>query len=206
MKKIFLAIESADFAARLSIESSLTRVTRSLTSQPEVKKIFELIEQKALLPEELFKRIIKLGDQSVDPRYENPMDIAFTTYLWVLVGTDPKLASAAAEVILNVPGCWWAYKVANKVVQGRALRARDSVDTVKYVNLSRPTTNRAKETFLVSSLTHSRLSRPTGNVAVRPTSMASSSDSELEPETEHGNAAVAKTDSPHNITNIEADE
>lgn len=60
----------------------------------------------------LVARIHELANQSVDPRYRNQWDAAFTVYLWLLSAQCPAFADIAAEAVSKAQQCFWCTKLA----------------------------------------------------------------------------------------------
>lgn len=66
--------------------------------------------------EEIFERIRDLSRLEVDRRYENPNDTALAILLWLSVLTAPDYAQIAADLVDRTPQCWYAKKLARRIV------------------------------------------------------------------------------------------
>lgn len=118
LHEVFAAIESQDFASRVQVESGLNRILRRI-SRTQPAALLASASKGVPLAQGVLRRAMQLADQAVDIRYENPYDVALTTYLWVLNSTHPRLACVAAEPIAPLLNCWWASKYARNLIQGR---------------------------------------------------------------------------------------
>lgn len=113
----FEAIESPALSAQVNVASGYNQFVRVLASLPEVRSLLEEVKAQNSA-RELLARLLTLLRVPYDPTYENPHDVALAAYLWVLKTADPELAREAANQVLGCPGCWWAGKLAEKMIAG----------------------------------------------------------------------------------------
>jgi hypothetical protein len=124
---LFVRIESLPFSAQLGVLSGFESFLRALPSVPEVRDLASATsaqEEKNAL----FNRMQELAKRKVDSAYENPWDIPLAAYLWVLFQVDADLTPMAAGAIMQTQDCWWAKKLAQKILD--APRAKASPTTV----------------------------------------------------------------------------
>lgn len=113
--ELFQAIESANLSAQVNVVSGYNQFVRALAAQPEVQRLFGAV-QSPKDAAELLLRVQNILRDPYDPAYETPHDVALAAYFWVLKMTAPKLAQEAANQVLECPGCWWAHKLAEKLL------------------------------------------------------------------------------------------
>jgi|SRR5882724_8260423 len=115
LDEIFVRIESLPFTAQLGVLSGFEAFLRALPSMTEVHQI-SAATSGAEGKNALFHRIQELVKRKVDPDRENPWDIPLAAYLWTLFQVDADLAPTAAAAVLQAQDCWWAKKLARKIL------------------------------------------------------------------------------------------
>lgn len=110
------AVETLEFAARVTVHSGLTPLLETLSSQPEVVAL--VTEAKtANGRRSVLARLATISEFAVDAGYANPADIAMTAYLLALAATDRTQAQAGAAAALRAPNCWWSRRLATHVLK-----------------------------------------------------------------------------------------
>lgn len=108
-------IESHKFTAYLNAASDLNTFFQAMQIQKASIDLFEELDDLEN-QQFLLNHILDLSERRVDPRYENQWDTPLAVYLWLLNLKDLSLARIAATVVLQVPQCWWAKKIANYIL------------------------------------------------------------------------------------------
>lgn len=120
LTRIFDEIESSEFAGTMNVASGLRIVAKTARSHPLVGRLIADLPPRGGA-EVILARLLEVTERAVDPRFENPYDVALMLYLLLLERMSPPLAQVAAAEVLQVPGMWWAGKVAAGVAgAGRA--------------------------------------------------------------------------------------
>ena len=114
--EVMHAIESPEFAARVNVASDFQTFLREASEQEAVSSLRRELASDDIR-RRLCDRICQLARQQIDLRYENPNDTALTLYLWLLSLKEPQRAKrAAAVVVAHARQCWWATKVAYRLL------------------------------------------------------------------------------------------
>jgi hypothetical protein len=119
LKEAFGRIDSPEFALRMNAASTLPVFTDAVRSEAAVEEVEARLRSKTLDPGVLVDRIKALQSIATDIRYENPRDVAFAVYLWVLSRTAPDIALIAAETILSIPQIWWSRQLAGQTLRDK---------------------------------------------------------------------------------------
>lgn len=126
INELFKEIETHKFSAEINLASSFDAYTKNLTTHDLVSQLTKLIENhenKTLL----LRRTSSLASNSVDLRYENEFDAAFSAYLWSMFLVEPIEASILAVVILKVQNCWWASKLSNYILRNETIQTQSGI-------------------------------------------------------------------------------
>ncbi|MCH8877873.1 MAG: hypothetical protein IIA89_13810 [Chloroflexi bacterium] len=126
LKKLFLEIESNEFAARLNLASGERLLMWSLATDPAVNRLeMELSEEidHSLI---VLGRIQQLVRLEFDFRFENPYDAAMSAYCWVLAQTNQQIGRVAAHLVASAKQTWWARKVAETVMDEFPASTKDN--------------------------------------------------------------------------------
>jgi hypothetical protein len=125
----------------------------NIGSQPLCQTLVGLTRANTISPKAVLGRLINLTRQSVDPRYDNPNDIAMATYLFALQQTDSALARIGAEAVIGVAGAWWASKIAY-VILDRSWMMNGAPITIPETSQATTSVNspNTRDLFLVSML------------------------------------------------------
>lgn len=116
LNKLFLEIESSEFASRLNLASGERLFMWSLTTDPAVNRLERELEDDANNSLILLGRIQQLVRLEFDFRYENPHDAALSAYCWVLAQFDRSIGRIGAHLVASAKQTWWAHKVAEIVI------------------------------------------------------------------------------------------
>lgn len=119
-------IESPALSARMNVVSSERAFYRAAEVEPAIQDIVRCSYESRDATRTLINRIRRLAAEEPDPNYENPNDTALALYLWIVSSIDLENASAA-EYVLHSPNCWYAQKLARRVVASGA-RAEETKD------------------------------------------------------------------------------
>ena len=155
VQQIFNEVEKPSFSYQITVESTLRRILLNLGSQPLTQRLIACVKTGNANTGSILERLIDLTRQSVDPRYENPLDTAMATYLFVLQQLDPRLALVGAEAVINVPATWWAARVAQVILERTWVQNTSPIVVTSGVHGTNTTNDETKDLYLVSSLTMS---------------------------------------------------
>jgi hypothetical protein len=108
-------IESHDFAANINVASDFKTFLLATYNQKAVKIVLKDLYSQELRTK-IFYRILELSHQQFDKRYENPWDIPLAVYLWLLSNYNDELTKIGANIVTQIPQCWWASKVARYIL------------------------------------------------------------------------------------------
>ena len=109
-------IESHEFDARLSVVSSMRIFFRAAANEQSVKVLYDSLLQSGETREEVFGRIHELSHLEVDRRYENPRDTSLVILLWMISFAAPGMVELAADLVDRAPQCWYAKKLARRIL------------------------------------------------------------------------------------------
>jgi len=109
-------IESYEFNARLNVVSSMPAFFRAATNEPAVLELYSCMPESGDVREEALGRIHDLSRLEVDRRYENPNDTPLAILLWLTWFAAPDYADIAADLVDRAPQCWYAKKLARRIL------------------------------------------------------------------------------------------
>jgi hypothetical protein len=132
LDELLQAVESDRFSALVNLASSYKLFVRALSAQPEVGQLAQVM-QATEAKKAVADRALTLVGVAAEAGREHPGDSALAAYLWLLNRADRGLAILAAERVAEVPGCWWARKVAEEVLSGGELDGSTGKDSVPGV-------------------------------------------------------------------------
>ncbi len=115
-RKALTRIESLDFDVGLNVLSDFRSITKAAWTDPAVTTLFAAMEASGEVQESILGRIFDLSRLKVDLRYQNPNDTALAILLWLTLFAAPEHAGLAAEVVDLAPQCWWAKKLARRII------------------------------------------------------------------------------------------
>src|SRR5260370_47516 len=107
LQDVMLKVEDHQFAAEMNLASGSMTFYNSLRNHRVFSELTEQMKEPNV-PEAVLRRLIELSNRTVQPQFENPFDVALTTYLTMLDLHSPELIRRAAEVVSKAPNCWWA--------------------------------------------------------------------------------------------------
>lgn len=113
MIDIFNKIESNEFAAKFGVASNLKMFLDIMYDDITFKMLCLKIESNY---EIVIDRIIGLANSEIDHKYENPYDVALSTYILALHMVNAKAGICGSQLIGDVKQIWWAKQVATKII------------------------------------------------------------------------------------------
>ena len=111
-----LHIQSYEFDANLNIVSSMGAFFRAAAQEPTVRSLYTRMLQSGDAREEALGRIHDLSMLEVDRRYESPHDTPLAILLWLMQFAAPDLIALAADLVDRAPQCWYAKKLARRIL------------------------------------------------------------------------------------------
>lgn len=109
-------VKSLQFDVRLNVTSGLRSFFRVAGQEPPVQKLLSAVLTSGEVREEVLGEIIDLVRVEIDRRYENPNDTALAVLLWLMEFASPEFAELAADLIDRAPQCWYAKKLARRIL------------------------------------------------------------------------------------------
>ena len=109
-------IESSELDSSLNVVSGTDAFFKAADKEPAVREARRRLSQSGELHEDVLTRIYELADSDVDPQYANPNDTALAVLLWLSYFTFPDYAHIAAGYVRRAPQCWYARKLANRIL------------------------------------------------------------------------------------------
>ena len=109
-------IESIEFDAKVNMVSSAKAFFREVAQDPVVLELYRQVKDSGELQESTLDRIHDLAGREIDLRYGNPNDTPLAVLLWLTLHTAPDAGSVAAHYIARAPQCWYARKLAQRIM------------------------------------------------------------------------------------------
>ena len=109
-------IYSVEFEANLNVVSSSNAFFSALSEDPVVLDAYRRMRQSGDLCEDVLDRLSTLVSEDSDPRFENPNDTPLAVLLWLTAFAAPDSAEMAATWVDEVPQCWYAKKLARRML------------------------------------------------------------------------------------------
>ena len=119
-------IESHEFDANLNVVSSMRAFFSAASKEPAVVELYGHVLESGDISEEVLGRIFDLARLAVDPRYENPKDTPLAILLWLTYFAAPDYAQMAASYVDHAPQCWYAKKLARRILMPPPMASGDS--------------------------------------------------------------------------------
>jgi len=109
-------IESPEFDVTLNVVSSLGAFFKAAAKEPAALTLYATMRTSGEAREDVLGRIHDLSQLEVDRRYENPNDTALAILLWATNFAAPELVQMAADLVDRAPQCWYAKKLARRIL------------------------------------------------------------------------------------------
>ena len=110
-------IRSQEFDINLNVLSGTEPFLKALRNEPATIQALRCLTEQPDLPEKALEVVRELTGEQTDPGYANLNDTPLTALLWLLSQTQPDLAIEAANLIARTPGCFYARKLAGRILQ-----------------------------------------------------------------------------------------
>ena len=108
-------IESFDFSVRTQIASDLDQFWRIVELNPCVSSLLDRARQDMPTVIDIVVAMRHLRNLKFDPKYENPMDAAMTTYGWIISKARPRLSGLASDLLDSLDNSWWSSRLADSL-------------------------------------------------------------------------------------------
>ena len=109
-------IQSVEFDVNLNVVSGTNSFFRAVAREPAVIEAYQEMQKSGELREEVLGHIYDLAAQEVDPQYANPNDTPLAVLLWLTYFAAGDLAHIAADRVNHAPQCWYANKLAKRIL------------------------------------------------------------------------------------------
>ena len=127
-------IESADFAAGLSIANDVAMFARIAARSHAVRSLAWELEVPAKR-KCLIERIKRLVSVEAAPDFRHPHDVPIAVYLFLLSKVDPADAEHGAATVEAAPSCCWALQVVGACIRGGTVPPLDPAIQRAYEEL-----------------------------------------------------------------------
>lgn len=180
-------IQSIEFDANLNVVSGTNAFFRAVSQDSAVMEACREMLQSGEAREEVLGRIYDLVGQEIDPSFENPNDTPLAVLLWLTNFAAPSHAERAATWVDVAPGCWYAKKLAQRILNplpsstGDSKFGKPSASPIATGVMSREVKFRSIPNMagpFQSSVSNSRVTSSTPVAAWVPKSQLESSRSE----------------------------
>ena len=109
-------IESIEFDAKVNVVSSEKAFFREVAQDPVALELCRQVKDSGDLQELTLDRIHDLAGREIDRRYGNPNDTPLAVLLWLTCRAAPEAGPVAAHYIARAPQCWYARKLAQRIM------------------------------------------------------------------------------------------
>ena len=109
-------IHSVEFDVNLNVVSGTNGFFRTVSKEPVVLEACREMWLSGEVREDVLGRIRDLVRQDTDERFENPNDTPLAVLLWLTNFTAPDYAEMAASWVAPAPRCWYAKKLAQRIL------------------------------------------------------------------------------------------
>ena len=107
---------SVEFDVSLNVVSGTNSYFRAAAQHPAVQEAYRRMFESGDVREEVIGLIYDLAGEPADPQFENPNDTALAILLWLTNFTAPDVVESAATRIDQTPHCWYAKKLAQRIL------------------------------------------------------------------------------------------
>ena len=133
-------IESIEFDAKVNVVSSEKAFFREVAKDPVALELCRQVKDSGELRELTLDRIYDLAGREIDRRYGNPNDTPLAVLLWLTYHAAPEAGPVAAHYIARAPQCWYARKLAQRIMGPPAAagtntwaRAKTAADPIRML-------------------------------------------------------------------------
>ena len=110
-------IRSTQFDIKLNVLSGTGQFMQALEREPAVRATLQAIQESEPLGHDTLETIRMIAKTQVDMDYQNPNDTALAALLLALSTAQPELGREAARMVARTPGCCYAAKLAQEIIQ-----------------------------------------------------------------------------------------
>ena len=109
-------IQSVEFDVNLNVVSGTNAFFRTVSQDPVVLETCREMWKSGEVREEVLGRLYDLVREETDPCFENPNDTPLAVLLWLTNFAAPYHAERAAAWVDLAPRCWYAKKLAQRML------------------------------------------------------------------------------------------
>ncbi len=146
-------IESTEFDVKLNVVSSMGAFFRAAAKESVVIDLYQSMRESGDAGEEVLGRIYDLSQLAVDPRYENPKDTPLAILLWLTYFTEPAYGQIAANYVDRAPQCWYAKKLARRILTPPPVASGDAWVGERQYGLEVAQTSSGDTMFIMNPVT-----------------------------------------------------
>jgi hypothetical protein len=107
---------SLEFSTRLNVVSGFDAFFRAARQDASVRTLYIAMLTSNTACNAVLEYIRNLSKLEIDPRWENPNDTALAILLWFVTLATPKYSQLAANLVDRAPQCWYAKKLARRII------------------------------------------------------------------------------------------
>lgn len=115
-QEVIEEIQSVEFDVSLNMASGTNNYFRGVSEHPVVNTALDQMSKSGDLREEAMGLIYDMANEEVDPEFENPNDTPLAVLLWLTNFSAPGNAQVAATYVDQAPYCWYAKKLAQRIL------------------------------------------------------------------------------------------
>jgi hypothetical protein len=127
-KNAIAEITSHEFDVRLNVVSGLRSFIRAALGEKSVDVLYRAMLTSPSARDAVLEQLQSLSRLEIDRRYENPNDTALAVFLLLTLIVDTDLAMIAADLVDRAPQCWYAQKIARKILTPTAIASDNTQD------------------------------------------------------------------------------
>jgi hypothetical protein len=127
-KNAVTEITSSEFEIKLNVVSGLRSFIRAVFKEEAVKVLYRAMLTSPSARDAVLEQVQILSNLDIDRRYENPNDTALAVFLLLTFAVDTELAVIAADLVDRAPQCWYAQKIARKILTPAAIASNSTRD------------------------------------------------------------------------------
>ena len=115
-QEVLEEIHSVEFDVNLNVVSGTNRFFKAVSQESSVLEAYRQMRQSGEVCEDVLGLIYTLVKQETNPHFENPNDTPLAVLLWLTTFAAPDYAEMAATWVDGAPRCWYAKKLAQRIL------------------------------------------------------------------------------------------
>lgn len=112
----------------MNVVSGLRSFIRAVFREKSVTVLYRAMVISSIARDNVLEQLQSLSRLEIDRRYEHPNDTALAVFLLLMLAVDTDLAVIAADLVDRAPQCWYAQKIARKILTPTAIASNYTQD------------------------------------------------------------------------------